>query len=292
MCLDPHWDVHKGQSNPAAVAQSGNLYMFVMHNPVMWLDPTGLFAWNEADDHWFNLAYEVRNAGGSFSWNSAASEATVSIWGVTVLFHLGMSGARGSGSSIQVRADTFYSSIVNAAQEMILFGGHGAFGGSRVAHMHISMFMSSSRYNYLSKNGAPAHLQYFSGNIRWGSVRYAHISGGSSNENLLAVLPFATSAISVANRDAYLDRSGRIFLNHLHTGTGMITQLFDAHFYFMENHSTRFRYNLAPSVVGFNSTSVAVSLLNSVGLDPGLSDLRLGQHLGSHRAIAPSYFGN
>ena len=27
-----------------AIMQSGNLYMFVMHNPVMWVDPSGLFA--------------------------------------------------------------------------------------------------------------------------------------------------------------------------------------------------------------------------------------------------------
>jgi len=32
------------QSSPAAIAQSGNLYMFVMHNPVNFTDPSGLFA--------------------------------------------------------------------------------------------------------------------------------------------------------------------------------------------------------------------------------------------------------
>ena len=30
--------------SPSAIAQSGNLYLFTMGNPVKWLDPTGLFA--------------------------------------------------------------------------------------------------------------------------------------------------------------------------------------------------------------------------------------------------------
>jgi len=32
------------QDCPWSVAQAGNLYMFVMHNPVMFIDPSGLFA--------------------------------------------------------------------------------------------------------------------------------------------------------------------------------------------------------------------------------------------------------
>ena len=52
--LDPEWLDHKGifGSSPTmrndrympsvhAILQSGNLYMFVMHNPVMWADPSG-----------------------------------------------------------------------------------------------------------------------------------------------------------------------------------------------------------------------------------------------------------
>jgi len=32
------------QRSPNAITQAGNLYMFVMHNPVRWIDPSGLFA--------------------------------------------------------------------------------------------------------------------------------------------------------------------------------------------------------------------------------------------------------
>ena len=54
---DPYWGLHNMQfgSNPMmrngrmmpnrhAIAQSGNLFMFVMHDPVNWTDPTGLWA--------------------------------------------------------------------------------------------------------------------------------------------------------------------------------------------------------------------------------------------------------
>jgi len=34
------------QGSPAARMQSGNLFAFVMNNPIMWTDPTGLFATN------------------------------------------------------------------------------------------------------------------------------------------------------------------------------------------------------------------------------------------------------
>ena len=42
--LDPYWLAYKGQSSPNAITQAGNLFMFVMHNPVRWRDPSGLFA--------------------------------------------------------------------------------------------------------------------------------------------------------------------------------------------------------------------------------------------------------
>jgi len=41
---DPFWNIHNMQGSPAAIAQSSNLFLFTMHNPVRWVDPTGLFA--------------------------------------------------------------------------------------------------------------------------------------------------------------------------------------------------------------------------------------------------------
>ena len=45
---DPFFHMRFGQArmmgSPNAIAQAGNLFVFVMNNPVMWRDPTGLFA--------------------------------------------------------------------------------------------------------------------------------------------------------------------------------------------------------------------------------------------------------
>ena len=40
---DPFWGIHNMQGSPNAIAQSSNLFMFAMHNPIRWVDPSGLF---------------------------------------------------------------------------------------------------------------------------------------------------------------------------------------------------------------------------------------------------------
>jgi len=39
---DPFWGLHNMMSSAAAIVQSGNLFMYVMHNPVRFVDPWGL----------------------------------------------------------------------------------------------------------------------------------------------------------------------------------------------------------------------------------------------------------
>ena len=39
---DPHWTIHNFQNCQWSIMQAGNLYMFAVHNPVMWIDPSGL----------------------------------------------------------------------------------------------------------------------------------------------------------------------------------------------------------------------------------------------------------
>ena len=41
---DPFWGIHNMQGSTAAIMQAGNLYMYTMHNPVRWVDPSGLSA--------------------------------------------------------------------------------------------------------------------------------------------------------------------------------------------------------------------------------------------------------
>ena len=73
------------QSSPHAIMQAANLYMYVMHNPVMFIDPWGLFAWNERDDEWIRVTCRAtRDAGGTFS--RTENSVTISIWGVNVTF--------------------------------------------------------------------------------------------------------------------------------------------------------------------------------------------------------------
>jgi len=53
---DPFWNIRNMQSSNAARLQSGNLYMFVMHNPVRYVDPSGL------------MAAHPRAIGGGLTW--------------------------------------------------------------------------------------------------------------------------------------------------------------------------------------------------------------------------------
>ena len=38
---DPHWNIGNMQSSTAAILQSANLFVYVINNPIMWIDPTG-----------------------------------------------------------------------------------------------------------------------------------------------------------------------------------------------------------------------------------------------------------
>ncbi|MCL2405530.1 MAG: RHS repeat-associated core domain-containing protein, partial [Defluviitaleaceae bacterium] len=41
---DPFWNIGNMQRSRNAITQAGNLFMYTMHNPVMWVDPSGLSA--------------------------------------------------------------------------------------------------------------------------------------------------------------------------------------------------------------------------------------------------------
>ena len=48
----PQWMVYKGQRDPAAILQTGNLFVFCGNNPIMFIDPSGLefiIAWSYSD---------------------------------------------------------------------------------------------------------------------------------------------------------------------------------------------------------------------------------------------------
>jgi len=46
---DPFWNIHNKTDSPEAILQSANLFLFAVHNPVMFGDPTGLYRVNLID---------------------------------------------------------------------------------------------------------------------------------------------------------------------------------------------------------------------------------------------------
>jgi len=290
---DPFFHVLNGnlQGDPNTITQAGNLYMYVMHNPVKWLDPTGLFAWNEANDHWFNIQSEVWGAGGSIDFHNGF--INVSIFGVTVRFYSHQDGVQWGNyrSCVRVRADLFYRTIVNAATEMIFLGGHRAFDTFNAYHLHIAMFMSPDRFDYLSQNGNPSHLAYFG--TKWGGVRFAFLSGAGTpgfSWSRGAGL-FAESGVNLNN---YFERSNLQFFNHIHTGTGKIERLFNAHTHFSTYYSRNFFWGAIPIPMdpwSANSTSVALGLLNAAGLDPGFTTEQQRRAIGRGSTIPSGFFG-
>jgi RHS repeat-associated protein len=61
---DPFWGIHNMQSGSNAIMQSANLYVFTMHNPVRWVDPTGLIA--KTAQQKSNIASVIRAYQGGF----------------------------------------------------------------------------------------------------------------------------------------------------------------------------------------------------------------------------------
>ena len=261
--------------------QSGNLFMYTMHNPIMWLDPLGLFSWNEADDHWFSLRQEVRDAGGTMSWNG--STASVSIWGVAVNFALG-NGVEMRNGLVHVRADAFYSTVVNAATEMVFLGGHGAIsrGNTHAYHAMVVMFVSSDSGFH--------GTEHFRDNVRWGNVQYATI-GGTSWDGPTGLTPGPAHLQSRVNFRADINLNTNRLMQHVHSGEGVVSRLLASHTYFY-NNSRRVPYTFVPGNrhYHFNSNSFARGLLRSAGFVT--FQIQFNQNLpGWQRPVPSRYFG-
>ena len=79
----------------AAILQSGNLFMFTVHNPVRWIDPSGL-----------NLRAFAEANNGTILWNETTRTATVTVNGVTQQFRDGDPGVRINRYGTRVVNDT------------------------------------------------------------------------------------------------------------------------------------------------------------------------------------------
>lgn len=215
------------------------------------------FMWNEPAEHWLELE-RVWEIGGSFTanWDEHHSTgfATVSIWGVKVIFHIGDYGVNFRPDRIMVRADVFYNKIVCAAQEMVFLGGHYAFGRTAAGlHVYLTIFVSPESEYY--------DTRYFSRNSKFG-FQYATLGGGvmgtrlRSHMNRLTDISFCTKRL----------------MQHLYSGTDMVNRLMKAHHYSLKHRG--FYYNPFAGLrffgaVGFNSNSILSGLLHAIGFHPG-----------------------
>ncbi|MCL2409147.1 MAG: peptidoglycan DD-metalloendopeptidase family protein [Oscillospiraceae bacterium] len=86
---DPYWGIHNMQSSVAAVLQAANLYVYVMNNPEMFIDPWGLFAraaWEAAWERAANAAKAIADAARAAMRAAADALRVVQIGGYDYVF--------------------------------------------------------------------------------------------------------------------------------------------------------------------------------------------------------------
>ena len=114
MGYDPNWDNHKGQDSPAAQLQAANLFVFTMHNPVMWVDPSGLSAQAYGPVQMLTLLAQMGKMDAANSLAQALIRGTITScnWNA---------GSRGGGS------DRILTSAQQAMGVEVWMGGGNAF---------------------------------------------------------------------------------------------------------------------------------------------------------------------
>jgi len=97
------------QSDAASIIQSGNLYMYTMHNPVMWVDPSGL------------RAYSARNRGEGGRYTLLVSphsyNISIDILSIPIPFsNLAIDTFASWAGLREIRSD--WNAVVNAMQDI------------------------------------------------------------------------------------------------------------------------------------------------------------------------------
>ncbi len=252
-----------------------NWYVYCGNNPVNLTDPWGLApGWNESNDHWFALRYEIEDAGGSVSWNGNTRTATASVYGVSVDFKIGNVGVELRNGVTYVRADTFYSGVVNSATEMGFLGTHSVALGN----YHTSTIM------FVSKDSDYHGTTNFKDNVRWGDVQFATLGAGDGNGKLQSDI----------NRTKDKNLDIKVSMQWLYSGIGTTKNLFTAESHYRTNYNN-LNYDLFPTPgrtkwygKGYNSNSFTAGLLNSVGFSPQTPSYKVP---GWNKPLPASYFG-
>ena len=236
-----------------------NWYAYCGNSPTVFVDPSGLFAWNEDDDYWFtDFRGDVEKAGGSIKFydNGLNNGWHVSIYGVSVTFwgwNDGIKGTATKNSSPKIRADIFYSTIVNEAKEMLFLTGHKAFGGWAAGALHMTLFMFVGEDSDYWNHNDFTHE-------KWG-IRYAAV-GGTQVEGT----SYLGGRINYKTDTSF---DTKVYpMQHLHSGEGMVEKIYTSMDNFSSLSGAKYRYN----PLGWsNSSTYMRGLLNSVDITPTLA---------------------
>jgi len=147
---DPYWRTHNMQSSRAAIAQSANLFVFVMNNPVRFVDPTGLFA----------LSSNSLKQAGLMLASSTSTNGPTTVTATTSF-----------GDTIDI---TDVQNAMEAGADMLVFvGGMAVSGSSRRLPQHASIQIFI----------APGHALWDTGHFRtiWDGIGHATIGGFTAN---------------------------------------------------------------------------------------------------------------
>ena len=219
---DPFWNRHNMMGSVSARTQAGNLFMFVMHNPVRWVDPTGLFALHPVWSQREYIAWAPRETSSwDTSWRNpnAASPASAPISAPISMggLHFG-SGPLATMPSVTMGSVSFLRPHTvgigkkpdNPMDAKILEGGGGTFKGR----------IGGSSAGGTSGVNAPAAKNITPANPKRVDVRFLEKYDIDAHAFKREVLG---KRAPVAHYDIFVDRNGDIWLQRKGTSTWIPT---------------------------------------------------------------------
>jgi len=262
---DPFWDIHNMMENVNTRTQAGNLYMFTMHNPVRWADPTGLFA---------KPAMSVLSVRSSFPVPK-------------VITHSILSSSLVACSSSSFSVSAVQNAMAAGANLLVFVGGMTAFGpqsNSRLPqHASIQIFI------------APGHELWDTGHFDsiGGGIGHATIGGFTANRYFSGI----RGALGEIGEPmvGFINDGFDVYLPALHSLThlpGVTTAQVESMFLAALNFTNRGAIPYNPiGVGGHNSNSFIAGLLNHAQVrHPSVSNSAIGGFPGWNNPIPSRYF--
>jgi len=231
---DPFWGIHNMQGSPAAIAQSSNLFLFTMHNPVRWVDPTGLFAQIPRIN-----PLEIR---------------------MQVIWRITQSSAQKVPSKVRELGDT--------GGEMIFLGSNSVL---TARHSAVIMFIGQG-HAYWDHRRFRYNDALFNGNVRFATIGAGPSSSNPFTNTLFADWNREGGPAKNDQGDIGIvmgtARGGQ--MKYITSSAGSVSALMEAGQYFIDNHNNILTYHGRPRVASnaFNSNSFTHALLLASGVVP------------------------